>query len=110
MSLRSVIDEWLAWGVEPGRLILDADNQREFAADVMQSEKEWLIDALAESLTRRPASAAKLIEAFRQADALQVGAVIDDCIRWYVFEHCGDYWEAEFTMAHEQNSDYAGDE
>lgn len=110
MSLRSVIEEWLAWGVEPGRLELGVENQREFAADVMQSEKDWLIDALAESLTRRPASAAKLIEAFRQADALQVGATIDECIRWYVFEHCADYWEAEFTMIGEQNSDYMGDE
>lgn len=110
MSLRNVIIEWLGWGMSADNLELEVADQREFCADVMQSDKSWLTDALAEWLTRKPGDAANLIEAFRCADALQVGAILDRGLREYLLKHCYDFWVSEFTQVEQQESFYRGDE
>lgn len=110
MSIQSVVTEWLEWGVDADNIVFDIDDEREFCADVMQSEKDWLLDALSEGLARNPSEAAQLIESFRIADVVQMGALIDRVLRHYILTTCGEFWRSEFTQISEQNSVYMGDE
>ena len=111
MSLRNVVLEWINWGCGPGELeTLSPDDQRQFVADVIQEDPEWLYDALSETFGRKPGDRVRIVEAFRGGDFLQVGAEFDRALRTWVIETCREFWDAVFTQIREQNSDYAGDE
>ena len=110
-TLRSVVVEWLQWGLEPGQLdSLSADEQRQFVADVFQAEPNWTFDALSEGFARLPSKRVELEQALREGDFLQVGAVLDYVCRHYVCKTCAEFWESEFTQVQEQETDYSGDE
>ena len=110
-TLRSVVVEWLRWGLEPGQLdTLTPDEQRQFVADVFQAEPDWTIDAVTEGFSRLPSKRAEFERAFRDADFLQAGAALDFVCRYYVIEICASHWESEFTQIQQQESDYEGDE
>lgn len=110
MSIRDVVTEWLEWGVDPDHIVFEIEDEREFCADVMQTDKDWLLDALSESLSRQPREAAAFIESFRVADIVQMGAALDRLLRHYILVTCEEFWRSEFTQISEQNSTYTGDE
>jgi hypothetical protein len=110
-TLRTVVVEWLEWGLGAGEMhTLTPAEKREFVADVIQSEPDWLFDAFSEWFMRNPGQRAQLAERFREGDFLQVGAMVDRAFISYVTDTCADYWLSEFTQIGEQISHYAGDE
>lgn len=110
MSIRSVVVEWLEWGLEPGQLdTLTPEEQRHFVADICQAEPEWTFDAFSEGFSRSPAKRVELEQALRDGDFLQLGAVLDSVIRNYIIETCSEFWEAEFTVVKEQENRYDGE-
>lgn len=109
MSLRDVLIEWLESGVEPdGTADLDATEQRDLVADIYTVEPGFMVDALVESFTRKPESAAEVVAALRSADFAQLGAVMDRVLRSHLI---GSPWlESELRETHEQESTYDGDQ
>lgn len=110
MSIQDVVAEWLEWGIDPDNIEFDIEDEREFCADIMQSDKDWLIDSFCEGFSRNPKDAAEFIEYFRTGDIVQMGAAADRLIRWYMVDKSAEYWLSEFTQVSEQNSVYQGDE
>jgi hypothetical protein len=91
-----------------GTTRLIPEDQRDFCADVYDTERDFLTDALAESLMSHPATAQKLLAAFRTGDFLQTGAVVDEILRNYLI---GSQWiVAELREIQEQESFYDGDQ
>lgn len=109
MSLRSILVEWLDYGVEPdGTFNLSASDQRLLVADVYTVEPSFLQDAVAESLARSPALGAEILAAFRTEDFVQMGAVLDRVLRGYLI---GSRWlETELREVQEQEALYDGDQ
>jgi hypothetical protein len=110
VSIQSVVTEWLEWGVDPDNIVFDIEDEREFCADVMQTDKEWLYGSFTEGLARNPGLAAQLIEDFRIGDFAQIGATVDRICRHHIMTTNSEYWLSEFTQLSEQNSIYQGDE
>lgn len=109
MSLRSVLLGWLEGGLDPsGTGRLDAATQRDLCADVYDTERDFLVDALVETLSRNPPMAQKLIRSFRDADFIQVGAVVDEILRDFLVE--SRWLVNELTEIKEQESLYDGDQ
>jgi hypothetical protein len=88
--------------------MIPAESQRDLCADVYDTERDFLIDALGETLISSPATAQKLIKSFRESDFMQMGSVIDDVLRDYLI---GSKWLVnELTEIQEQESFYDGDQ
>lgn len=109
MSLRSVLLGWVEGGLDPESTDkMDAESQRDICADVYDVERDFLIDALAETFGSHPQMAQRLLAAFRTSDFIQTGAVLDECLRNYLI---GSRWLVnELTEIKEQESFYDGDQ
>lgn len=108
MSLRKVLIDWLEV-VDPDCTdALPPPEQREFCADVYSAEYDHLLDALAEGVARDTSSRNGLIEAFRDGDFMQLGAVVDKLLRAWLIG--SEYIEGRLREVQEQESIYSGDE
>ena len=114
VTLRNVILSWISRGFESGDLeVFNPEQQREFGADLMAAETEWFWDAINEGFHRKPLKISEFKEHFRNGDFMQMGAVLDNVIRRYLFDNdeggCGDLLLHEFITVEEQEAPYEGD-
>ncbi len=109
MSLRKAILEWISYGYDEDSIDdLDAEDQRALSFDVYTAEQDFLQDAISEAIGTNPGYRAEILLAYKQADFVQIGAVIDRILRHYLI---GSKWlKTEFREASEQERMWDGDE